>query len=267
MGRCIIARPQLEDGHTRIANELLEHLVQKHLSPNQWQVLLCIMRKTYGYHKKVDYIANSQIVEATKLCKAVVSRALRKLQEAKIIERNGKSIGLQKDWEKWQELAEQSILNTELAEQLTPEKLAISTSELAISTSELAESSTKVSSCAVTQKIKDTKQKILNKRYIPSFDIFYKNYPKKKAKDDAKRAFAKINPSEELLAEMLVAIEKFKKTDDWIKEGGKYIPYPATWLRGKRWEDEIEEGYGKSRRRPRGLPKNYTPSPDYSDTE
>ena len=141
-----MAKPQLENGHTQIANELLEHLVQIHLSPNQWQVLLCIIRKTYGFHKKVDYIANSQIVEATGLCKAVVSRSLKKLEEMMLIIRNGKSIGFQKDWEQWQKFAKQSTI----------EKLAISTSELAISTSELAKQSTKVSSPAVAQKIKDT---------------------------------------------------------------------------------------------------------------
>jgi phage replication O-like protein O len=100
-----VAKPQLEDGHTKIANEILEHLVKMHLTPNQWQVLLCILRKTYGFHKKVDRIANSQIVEATGLCKAVVSRALKSLEDMKVIIRNGKFIGLQKDWELWEKLA------------------------------------------------------------------------------------------------------------------------------------------------------------------
>ncbi len=100
-----MARPQLEDGHTRIANEILEHLIKMHLSSNQWQVLLCIIRKTYGFHKKVDYIANFQIVEATGLCKAVVSRTLHCLSDMKLIDRKGKFIGFQKDWESWQMLA------------------------------------------------------------------------------------------------------------------------------------------------------------------
>ena len=56
-----MANPQLEDGYTEIANEILEALMRLHLSPNQWQVILCIIRKTYGFKKKVDYIANSQI--------------------------------------------------------------------------------------------------------------------------------------------------------------------------------------------------------------
>ena len=147
-----MANPQLEDGYTMIANEILERLARMHLSPNQWQVLLCIIRRTYGFHKKVDYIANRQIVESTGLCKAVVSRVLHDLNDLSLIIRNGKLIGFQKDWEKWGKLAEQSTLSTKLAIQSTIEKLAIPSAEL-------AESSTKVSSPRVTQNIKETIQK------------------------------------------------------------------------------------------------------------
>ena len=87
-----MANPQLENGHTQIANEILEHLIKLHLSSNQWQVLLCIIRKTYGFHKKVDYIANKQIVEATGLCKAVVSRSLAKLEKMAVITRTGNAL-------------------------------------------------------------------------------------------------------------------------------------------------------------------------------
>jgi len=174
-----VARPQLEDGHTQIANEILEHLIKIHLSPNQWQVLLCIIRKTYGFRKKVDYIANFQIVEATGLCKAVVSRALQNLEDMQLITRKGKSIGFQKDWERWQklavpstsaELAESSTLVSKLAEQSTNEKLAVPSTELAEQSTELAISSTKVSSPAVAQKKKETKQKKLNKRKYGEFN-------------------------------------------------------------------------------------------------
>lgn len=72
------------------------------------------------------------------------------------------------------------------------------------------------------------------------FQKFWQAYPKKVAKDQAKKAFKKINPSSELLDEMLNSVEKFKKTDGWKKDGGQYIPYPATWLNNKRWEDSVE---------------------------
>ena len=36
------------------------------------------------------------------------------------------------------------------------------------------------------------------------------------------------------------------KTKDWLKENGKYIPFPATYLNGKRWEDERNESNGQN---------------------
>ena len=73
------------------------------------------------------------------------------------------------------------------------------------------------------------------------FNLFWKAYPKKKAKQDAEKAFLKLNPDVELLQTMLSSINTAKTTEDWLKEKGKFIPYPATWLDGKRWTDEENE--------------------------
>jgi len=71
-----------------------------------------------------------------------------------------------------------------------------------------------------------------------SFDAFWSAYPKKKAKDDALKAFSKRKPDAELLSRMLSAIKAQSASEDWLKDGGKFIPYPATWLNDARWEDE-----------------------------
>ena len=160
-----MANPQLENGHTRIANEVLEKLARMYLPPNQWQVLLCIIRKTYGFHKKVDWIANSQIIEATGLVKSTVSRSLKALDQQGLISRTKKSIGFQKDWERWKKvssianklkLAEQPTIGTKLAEQPTDEKLAIQQQKLADRKLKLAIQPTKVSSTATHKRKKDT---------------------------------------------------------------------------------------------------------------
>ena len=36
------------------------------------------------------------------------------------------------------------------------------------------------------------------------------------------------------------AVEMHKGCDQWKKEGGEYIPLPATWLSQERWEDEVK---------------------------
>ena len=40
---------------------------------------------------------------------------------------------------------------------------------------------------------------------------------------------------------LLEAIEKKKRSQDWLKDGGQFIPYPATWLNAGGWEDEETE--------------------------
>jgi hypothetical protein len=70
------------------------------------------------------------------------------------------------------------------------------------------------------------------------FNLFWKAYPKKAAKPNAEKAFEKIDPDESLLDAMLSAIAWQSQTEDWIKESGNFIPHPATWLNGRRWEDQ-----------------------------
>jgi hypothetical protein len=73
------------------------------------------------------------------------------------------------------------------------------------------------------------------------FESFWKCYPRKKSKGKAESTFFKVNPDEQMLATMLSAIERAKKSVDWTKDRGQYIPYPATWLNSRGWEDEIVE--------------------------
>jgi hypothetical protein len=75
---------------------------------------------------------------------------------------------------------------------------------------------------------------------MDDFDVFWKHYPRKIAKGDARKAWnqtARLRPE---LRMILVAIARAKSSEQWRKESGQFIPYPATWLRGERWDDEYE---------------------------
>lgn len=69
------------------------------------------------------------------------------------------------------------------------------------------------------------------------FEAFYAAYPRKQAKAAAKKAFVSIKPTDELLAVMLEAINRDAASEEWQRDKGRFIPYPATWLNGRRWED------------------------------
>lgn len=70
------------------------------------------------------------------------------------------------------------------------------------------------------------------------FESFWTSYPRHTAKQNALKAFAKLNPDDDLLSVMLQAIERQKKSSQW-QGGEQFIPHPATWLNGKRWEDDV----------------------------
>ena len=85
-----------------------------------------------------------------------------------------------------------------------------------------------------------------DKKYIYAhFENFWAAYPKKKSKGDAEKAWNKINPNEELFNKIMAGIEKGRASPDWKREQGKFIPYPATWLNSKGWEDEYEVDKGE----------------------
>ncbi|HLO61714.1 MAG TPA: hypothetical protein VK165_01990 [Azonexus sp.] len=70
------------------------------------------------------------------------------------------------------------------------------------------------------------------------FATFWKQYPKKVAKPQAMKAWKKLKPSDQVLIGLMAALEKQKACADWLKDGGQFIPYPATWINSRRWEDE-----------------------------
>ena len=82
--------------------------------------------------------------------------------------------------------------------------------------------------------------KELNELQEKQFDKFWQAYPKKVSKKQAQKSWKKINPSLELFEKILKALEMVKQTEQWEKDNGKFIPYPATWLNQERWTDEIK---------------------------
>lgn len=77
------------------------------------------------------------------------------------------------------------------------------------------------------------------------FDRFWNEYPKKIDKKRAFKTFRRINPDDKLLTVMIEAIKTQELTDSWCREAGQFIPYPATWLNGERWNDEPSSLQGK----------------------
>jgi hypothetical protein len=77
-----------------------------------------------------------------------------------------------------------------------------------------------------------------NLEMTEDFQAFWRVYPRREAKQDALKAWGRLNPSAALVTEILDALAWQTQRDDWTKDDGRYVPLPASWLRGQRWEDE-----------------------------
>lgn len=97
-----MASPQIENGHTKIANEILEQLVKVSLLGSEWSIVLFVIRKTYGWNKKEDQISLTQFEQATNLSRPTVVKTLKNLViKGVLVKTPLPSYRLQKDWEKW----------------------------------------------------------------------------------------------------------------------------------------------------------------------
>lgn len=72
----------------------------------------------------------------------------------------------------------------------------------------------------------------------PRFERLWALYPKKRSKGEAEKAWHELKPDDALVENILFKVAQAMKSPDWQKDGGQYIPYPATWLRRKGWEDD-----------------------------
>ncbi len=72
---------------------------------------------------------------------------------------------------------------------------------------------------------------------IVLFEDFYKPFPRHEGKAAGEKAWNKIKDKDK--PEIIEALQKQIKTKHLNVEDKKYCPLPATWLNGRRWEDDI----------------------------
>jgi len=225
-----MASPQCENGYTRIANELMDKLVKARIPGEQIRCLLFVLRKTYGFSRKEAELSYAEIAQATRIKRPNAVRAMRELVSKQIL----------------------GVINTDTSNKVTYRFNKNYDLWTGIETAFLGGINTdnRVVSKRIPLPIKENiKEKETNyiaqssgKSATSKFDQFWEAYPKKRSKGDAEKAWKSVKANSHF-KEILEAVEKQKQSWDWKKDGGQFIPYPATWLRRKKWEDEIDEGH------------------------
>lgn len=103
-----MASPQVENGYTLIANELLEQMYSRKFSASQIKILLLVIRFTYGFNRKSASLSNSFVSAGTGLHEVTVSKEVSALIQDNVLKIYKKqtynaprSIGVNKDYEGW----------------------------------------------------------------------------------------------------------------------------------------------------------------------
>ena len=92
---------QLEDGFTRVANELLDAVMASGLSETELCVVVAVWRKTYGYNKKMDWVSNDQLEQMIAKHHTHCSTAKNQLVAKKVLVQEGRSVGMNTSIIEW----------------------------------------------------------------------------------------------------------------------------------------------------------------------
>ncbi len=217
-----MANPQKENGYVAIANEIVDQLCLYRLSGEEWQVLLVVLRRTYGWNKKEDAISFSQFAEATNIPRPNVIRAIKKLVSKKIlgsIKKDTSSMNVyefNKDYDTWQVVSKKIPgikKDTTLVSKMIPK--------------------------VVSKMIHTKDNKPILKPYIPLFEKFWEAYPlrngHKVGKQKTYKLFASLlNGDRELIIQ---AAQNYAKSK-LAKDG--YAKDPERFLKDDYWRDWLE---------------------------
>jgi hypothetical protein len=75
------------------------------------------------------------------------------------------------------------------------------------------------------------------------FNSFWEKYPKKTGLAKAFKSFKSLDVDDELLENMLQAVEIQQSSNQWQKEKGRFIPDASNWLDNQRWNDALSDAF------------------------
>ena len=122
--------PQLENGYVRISNEIYDKLCNFRMPGQVRQIVDCVVRKTYGYNKKEDWIAQTQIIEMTGMNKGNVSRELKRAVTNKIVIVSDNRLRLNKNLDEWLSFEGNHFNPKKLSSPITNKKVIVNATKV-----------------------------------------------------------------------------------------------------------------------------------------
>lgn len=202
----------------QLPNALVDDKYLIELKGSALAMYIFIVRKTRGWQKEHDKISLSQFTEFTGYNKDAVLSGVNKLVQLGLVKRS---------------TFENRTSFYELNDQPLPPENMLSENPLAENqTSDVGKSAKLLSE----NPLHNNKENNLIKTNA-HFEEFWNAYPNKKDKKRAEQKFSKINFKKDSIEKIMKSLEQLKKSDDWLKENGRYVPMASTWINGERWND------------------------------
>lgn len=245
--------PQREVGNRQIANDVFRALIAAEFVGADYKVIMAIIDKTWGYQKNETVISVKQFSEMTNLSTRVVKRTLKKLLELRVVYVEVSSTRLHtgsflnnyainKHYDTWivkgchpRHPSKGDVDGQRVTWMVT--KGDVDGKERVSSTSPLPIKEN------YKENYKETPPLPPSQKSTEIFNQFWAAYPKKKSKGTAIKTWNQLKKTKKLpgIKILLNAIAAQKAGHDWQKQGGKFIPYPSTWLNAYGWDDECVE--------------------------
>lgn len=123
-----MANPKLNNGHTRIANEILEQIIKTNLNGTQFRLLIAIWRYTYGFRRKHHEMSISFLARIINGSRSQVDRELTSLIERNIVvvigmgTKGARLMGFNKDYNEWDKPKEKILQEEPKKKSTKPKK-------------------------------------------------------------------------------------------------------------------------------------------------
>ncbi|SPT95581.1 gp45 [Lysinibacillus capsici] len=123
-----MANPQLKNGHTRIANEILGEIMRLNLNGTQFRLVLAIWRYTYGFQRKTNEMSINFLAKVINASRTQTNRELATLIDRNIISvfgigsKGARIMGFNKDYKEWDEQLPPNEVEPEIPDQTKPVK-------------------------------------------------------------------------------------------------------------------------------------------------
>lgn len=219
-----MANPQLENGYTRVANELLDALARTSIPGNIMQVVIVVIRKTYGYNKKKDQISISQFCEATGIQdRSNIRRALKLARRIGVVTADPRGVtddprtpatySIAKDYNKWHHGVKHDLG---------------SKNHLPGVKDDLKQGSR-------TTPTKDNNKRQYNKHLLNGFEILWDKYPNKDGKKDALRHYKSSVKNKEDFELIKLALKNYLQAGQ-VQRG--FVKAGKTWFYN--WTDWVD---------------------------